>query len=47
LNTSSIVVVDDDGAVGVVFEEIKVFEDVGRLLESFCAFINGADFGFA
>ena len=39
---------DDDGAVRVVFEVAKVFEDVGNLLESFCAlFINGADFGFA
>ena len=34
LDTRSIVVVDNDGDVGVEFEEAKAFEDVGNLLGS-------------
>ena len=40
LNASCVVIVDNDRAVGVELEEVKVFKNVRYLLECFCAFVD-------
>ena len=47
LHTRCVVIVNDNGSVCVVFEDAEILEDVGNLLKGLCAFVNGADFGFA
>ena len=47
LYTGGVIVVDNDGAISVCIFEAEVCEDVGYLLEGLCAFVYGADFGFA